>query len=235
MVDDFRRTKTILVVEPSPEGREELAVLLNGYGYHVKETQGVEAGVISFKDGDVDLVLMEMSADHGAIEGLGSLRAAPGGEEVPVVALVQTEAVGGVAAMLEAGCDDFLLKPVSPRLLFQRIQSLLESNPRAYNRVGCNVVAEVTTGARLAAGTLREIGEGGAGMLVEEELTPGGIVKLTFPLPRHKEDLVVGAEIIYVQEVDEQFLHGLRFIIIDTNTREKIREYVQEVLLTAKS
>ncbi|MDF1535877.1 MAG: response regulator [bacterium] len=231
MVDDFRRTKTILVVDPAPEVREMLATLLKGYGYHVKEARDAAAGVVSFREGDVELVLMEMSADQSAVEGIGSLRSAPGGEEVPVVALVQAGAVGGVAAMLDAGCDDFLLKPVSPRLLFQRIQSLLESNPRAYNRVECNVVAEATTGTELVAGILREIGEGGAGMLVGEKLTPGDIVKVTFPLPRSKEDLVVGAEIVYAREVDEQFLHGLRFIIIDTATRKVIRKFVQDTLL----
>jgi CheY-like chemotaxis protein len=231
MVDDFRRTKTILVIDPSQKVREEIAALLDGYGYQVKAAQDSDAGKVFFQEGDVDLILMEMLSDKGAIEGLGSLRSAPGGEEVPVVALVRTEEVGGVAAWLDAGCDDFLLKPVSPRLLFQRIQSLLESNPRAYNRVECSVVAEVTTGAQQATGTLREIGEGGAGLLIEEKLIPGDIVKVTFPLPRHTEDLVVGAEIIYVQEVDDQFLHGLRFIIIDTGTREKIREYVEEVQL----
>jgi CheY-like chemotaxis protein len=231
MVDDFRRTKTILVVEPSRKVREGLATLLDGYGYQVKEAQNADAGVVSFREGDVDLVLMEMSSDQGATEGLRSLRSAPGGEEVAVVALVKTEEVGDVAAWLDAGCDDFLLKPVSHRLLFQRIQSLLESNPRAYNRVGCSVVAEVTTGKQQAAGTLREIGEGGAGLLLEEKLIAGDIVKVTFPLPRHTEDLVVGAEIIYIQETDEQFLHGLRFIIIDTGTREKIKEYVEEVQL----
>jgi CheY-like chemotaxis protein len=235
MVDDFTRTKTILVVEPSQELREELTSLLNGYGYRVKGAMDADGGVTSFNEGDIDLVLMEMSPQRSVHEELRALRSSPGGEEVPVVALVKTEEVGGVAAWLDAGCDDFLLKPVSPRLLFQRIQSLLESNPRAYNRVECNVVAELSTGTKLATGTFREVGEGGAGMLIENELPTGGIVKVNFPLPGHPEDLVVGAEVIYVQEMEGQFLHGLRFIIIDTGTREKIRQYVEEVLLTAKS
>ncbi len=231
MVEDFKRTKMILVVESSRKVREGLATLLSGYGYQVKESQSADDGEVSFREGDVDLVLMEMSSDQGVTEGLRSLRSAPGGEEVPVVALVRTEEVGGVATWLDAGCDDFLLIPVSPRLLFQRIQSLLESNPRAYNRVECSVVAEVTTGTQQASGTLKEVGEGGAGLLIEESLTPGDILKVTFPLPRYPEDLVVGAEIIYAQEADGQFLHGLRFIIIDTGTREVIRQFVQDTLL----
>jgi two-component system cell cycle response regulator DivK len=231
MVDDFTRTKTILVVEPSQEIREGLTSLLNGYGYRVKEALDADGGVASFKEGDVDLVLMEMSPQRSVREELMALRSPPGGEEVPVVALVKTEDVGGVAAWLDAGCDDFLLKPVSPRLLFQRIQTLLESNPRAYNRVECNVVAELTTGTQHEAGTFREVGEGGAGMVIEEQLPPGDIVKVNFPLPGHREELVVGAEVIYVQEIEgQQYLHGLRFIIIDTGTREKIRQYVEEVL-----
>ena len=231
MVDDFARTKTILIVESSLELREELTSLLNGYGYRVKEALDVDMGVASFKEGDVDLVLMEMSPQSPAKDVLRSLRSTPGGEEVPVVALVKTEEVGGVAAWLDAGCDDFLLKPVRPRQLFQRIQSLLESNPRAYNRVECNVVAELTTGTQQATGTFREVGEGGAGMLIENELPTGDIVKVNFPLPGYSEDLVVGAEVIYVQDMEGQFLHGLRVIIIDTGTREVIRKFVEDTLL----
>ena len=231
MVDDLTRTKTILVVEPSQETRAELASLLEGYGYQVKEASEAKAGLTSFMEENVDLVLMEMSPQRQAKDDLGSLRSARGGDEVPVVALVETQEVGSVAEWLDAGCDDFLLKPVSPRLLFQRIQTLLETNPRAYSRVDCNVVAELTTGTQHETGTFKEIGEGGAGMLIDEKLPPGDIVKLNFPLPGNREELVVGAEVIYVQEVEgKQYLHGLRFIIIDTGTRAKIRQFVQEVL-----
>ena len=202
MVGDLTRIKTVLVIEPSQEVRDGVKALLTGFGYGVKEASDTPAGMASFAEGDVDLVLMEMSPGRTAEDELGSLRSAPGGQEVPVVALVNTQEVGGVAAWLDAGCDDFLLKPVSPRLLFQRVQTLLESNPRAYKRVECNVVAEMTTGTQHAAGTFREIGEGGASLVIDEKLPPGDIVKVNFPLPGHREELVVGAEVIYVQEID---------------------------------
>lgn len=236
MVDDLTRIKTVLVIEPLQEVRDGLTSLLAGYGYGVQETPDVDAGIALFNQGNIDLILMEMSPGRTADDELEMLRAAPGGQEVPVVALVNTQEVGSVAAWLDAGCDDFLLKPVSPRLLFQRIQSLLESNPRAYSRVECNVVAEMTTGTQHATGTFREVGEGGASLVIDEKLPPGDIVKVNFPLPGHREELVVGAEVIYVQEIEgQQHLHGLRFIIIDTGTREKIRQFVEEVHLKAKS
>ena len=40
-----------------------------------------------------------------------------------------------------------------------------------------------------------------------------------------------GAEIIYVQDVEGSYIHGLRFIIIDARTRGRIKQFVQDTVL----
>jgi hypothetical protein len=41
----------------------------------------------------------------------------------------------------------------------------------------------------------------------------------------------MGAEIIYVRDTNGGYIHGLRFIIIDRATRERIKQFVQDTLL----
>ena len=224
--------KTILVVDRSQKIREQLTELLTRYGYKVKETGSPADAVEFLHGGEVDLLVVEVGTRGASQETMiREIRSTPSFEDIPVIVLATAEEVGDVATWVSHGCNDFLLKPVNPRLLFQRVQTLVEINPRAYNRVGCNVLAEGTTGAENVNGELKEIGEGGASLVLERALAADDILKLNFTLPRRPGELTLGAEIIYVQEVEGRYIHGLRFIIIDAGTRERIKQFVQDTLL----
>jgi len=224
--------KTILVVDRSEKVRGQLLELLLRYGYKVLEAVSPEDAFEKLRGGEVDLLIVEVGT-KGAVEEtmIKEIRSHSLFEDVPVIVLATTDQVGDVASWISDGCNDFLLKPVNPRLLFQRVQTLIETNPRAYNRVACNVIAQGTTGSERVTGELREIGEGGAGLVLDRPLATDDILKLTFTLPRRPGELTLGAEIIHVQEVQGSHLHGLRFIIIDRDTRERIKQFVQDTIL----
>ena len=224
--------KTILVVDRSEQIRGQLLELLTRYGYQVLDT-GSPAGALEIlSGGGVDLLIVEVGTPGAEEETMiKEMRSTSRLEDTPVIVLATTDEVDSVAAWVNSGCNDFLLKPVNPRLLYQRVQALVEANPRAYNRVPCNVVAEGTTGSQQVTGELKEVGEGGAGLVLDRPLATEDILKLTFTLPRRPGELTVGAEIIYVQDVEGSYIHGLRFIIIDRETRERIKRFVHETLL----
>jgi len=228
----MNKRKTILVVDRSEQIRRQLLELLARYGYQVLETGSPPDALDILRGGEVDLLIVEVGTP-GAVEEtmIKEMRSTSSFEGVPVIVLATTEEVGDVASWVSSGCNDFLLKPVNPRLLFQRVQTLIEANPRAYNRVPCNVIAEGTTGSEHLTGELKEIGEGGAGFVLDRPLTTDDILKLTFTLPRQPGELTLGAEIIYVQDVEGSYIHGLSFIIIDRDTRERIKQFVQDTLL----
>jgi len=224
--------KTVLVVDKSRQVREHLLELLTRYGYTVQETGSSSDALEILGGGEVDLLLVEVGTRGGVEETMiQEMRSNPSLEGIPVIVLATTEDVGDVANWVSSGCNDFLLKPVNPRLLFQRVQTLIEANPRAYNRVPCNVLAEGTTGSEHVTGELKEIGEGGASLVLDRQLATDDILKLTFTLPRKPGGVTLGAEIIYVHGVEGSYLHGLRFIIIDRDTRERIKQFVQDTLL----
>jgi DNA-binding response OmpR family regulator len=224
--------KAVLVVDRSKQVREHLLELLTRYGYKVLETGSSSDALDILNVGDVDLLIVEVGTP-GRVEEtmIKELRSTPSLKDIPVIVLASTEEVGDVANWVSSGCNDFLLKPVNPRLLFQRVQTLIEANPRAYNRVPCNVLAEGTTGSEHVTGELKEVGEGGASLLLDRKLATDDILKLTFKLPRQPGELTLGAEIIYVQGVKGNYIHGLKFIIIDRDTRERIKQFAHDVIL----
>ena len=224
--------KTILVVDRSQQVRGHLAELLTRNGYRTLETGSPPDAFQILRKGEVDLLVVEVGTPGEHEETMiKEMRAPTSFEDIPVIVLATAEDVGDVAGWVSSGCNDFLLKPVNPRLLFQRVQTLIEANPRAYNRGPCNVIAEGTTGSENVTGELKEIGEGGAGLVLDHPLATDDILKLTFTLPRRPGELTLGAEIIYVQDVEGSYIHGLRFIIIDRDTRERIKHFVQDTLL----
>ncbi|MDF1526989.1 MAG: response regulator [bacterium] len=224
--------KTVLVVDKSEQVREHLLKLLTRYGYKVLETGSSSDAIDILGDGDVDLLLVEVGT-RGHVEGtmIAELRSTPPLKDIPVIVLAASEDVGDVANWVSSGCNDFLLKPVNPRLLFQRVQALIEAHPRAYKRAPCNVLAEGTTGSEHVTGELQEVGEGGASLVLDRQLATDDILKLTFKLPRQPGVLTLGAGIIYVQGVKGSYIHGLKFIIIDRETKERIKQFVQDTIL----
>lgn len=224
--------KKILVVDRSRQDRRQLLDLLTRYGYRVLETGSPPEAFGILRDGSVDLLIVEVGTAGVEEETMiKEMRSTSSFMEVPVIVLATTEEVGDVANWVSSGCNDFLLKPVNPRLLYQRVQALIEANPRAHNRVPCNVVAESTTGSEHAAGELKEIGEGGASLVLDRRIAVHDILKLSFSLPRRPGELTMGAEVIYVRDSNGSYIHGLRFIIIDNATRDRIKQFVQDTLL----
>ena len=223
--------KTVLVIDRSRQVRGQLHELLDRYGYQVLDTGSPPEAFDMLRGGRVDLLVAEVgtpgAGDKTLIE---EMRSTTSFKDIPVLVLATTEEVGDVANWVSSGCNDFLLKPVNARLLFQRVQTLVEDNPRAYKRVPCSVIAEGTTGSDLVTGELKEIGEGGAGLVLDRRLATDDILKLTFTLPCWTGALTLGAEIIYVQEVEGGYHHGLRLIIIDRGSRERIKRFVQDTL-----
>lgn len=224
--------KTILVEDRSEQVREQLIELLTRYGYRVLESTSPADTMELLEGGEVDLFLVEAGTPGiGEQTMIEEIRLNPSYEDLPVIVTATTEEVDEVAVWVGNGCNDFLLKPVNPRLLYQRVQTLVEAHPRAYNRVDCNVIAEGTTGAEQVTGELKEIGEGGASLVLDRRFATNDIMKLTFTLPRRPGELTLGAEIVHVQERKGRYAHGMRFIILDRDTREKIKQFVRDSVL----
>jgi two-component system phosphate regulon response regulator PhoB len=117
---------TILVVEDQPDLQEALALNLVNAGYKV-----FRAGTVRQAEGHVNaavphMVLLDwMLPDTPGLTFARRLRSEARTAAVPIILLTGREAESDKITGLEAGADDYLVKPFSPRELLARIKAVM--------------------------------------------------------------------------------------------------------------
>ncbi len=121
----------ILLVEDNEMNRDMLSRRLLRRGYEVALAVDGENGVEMARGAAPDLILMDMSLP--VLDGWGAtrlLKAAPETRHIPIIALTAHAMSEDRALALEAGCDDYDIKPIELERLLLKIEALL---PKAAN------------------------------------------------------------------------------------------------------
>ena len=116
----------ILLVEDNEMNRDMLSRRLTRRGFEVSIAVDGREGVEQASTGEYDLVLMDMSLPEiDGWEATRQLRANPGTESLPIIALTAHAMAGDREKALEAGCDDYDTKPIELGRLLGKIEALL--------------------------------------------------------------------------------------------------------------
>lgn len=116
----------ILVVDDRPEGRKLLTLRLTHDGHRVIAADGGAAALALAAAEPPDLVLLDvLMPGMDGFEVCRRLRAMPALRGVPVVMVTSLEGTDDCVRGLEAGADDFIIKPFKPAELQARVRSLL--------------------------------------------------------------------------------------------------------------
>ncbi|MDX3656624.1 response regulator transcription factor [Streptomyces sp. ID05-26A] len=115
----------LLVVDDDPDVRDSLRRSLEFEGYEVTTaTDGAEALPLVHH---ADLAILDlMMPNLDGSEACRRLRAA--GERLPVLMLTARDALGDRVTGLDAGADDYLVKPFALEELLARVRALLKQN-----------------------------------------------------------------------------------------------------------
>jgi DNA-binding response OmpR family regulator len=115
--------RRILVIEDDRSIREQTAVLLRDEGYDVDEAWSGDEGLVRFERHAPDCVLLDvMLPDQHGFDVCRRIRAR---SDVPIVMVTARADPFDVVAGLEAGADDYVVKPFEPKELIARIRAML--------------------------------------------------------------------------------------------------------------
>ena len=119
-------TQRILVIEDQEDNRIILRDLLTSAGFEIIEAVNGQEGVDMAEAEKPDLILMDIQLP--VIDGYEATRRIKGNPSlasIPIIAVTSYALGGDEAKAMAAGCDGYITKPFSPRLLLEKVREFL--------------------------------------------------------------------------------------------------------------
>lgn len=118
----------LLLVEDSPRLRSLLAEAIHAAGWRVDSVGAVAEAQAALAVARFDVLLVDLGLPDGdGVDFVKALRAA--GERTPILVLSARSAVDDRVVGLDAGADDYLVKPFNSRELLARVRALMRRAP----------------------------------------------------------------------------------------------------------
>lgn len=127
----------ILVVESTPAIQELIALNLGMAGHRISRAADTESAMLMLEDGLPDMVLLDWNLPgQSGLSLVRRLRAQARTRSLPIMMVTARCGEPDKIMALEAGADDYMTKPFSPREMVARVHCLLRrwSLPGAADR-----------------------------------------------------------------------------------------------------
>ena len=119
-------SKRILMVEDTEDNRQIMRDLMSMTNYELIEACDGVDGVAMAALHKPDLILMDIQLPlMDGYEAARRIKADPALKHIPIIAVTSYALSGDEAKTLAAGCEGYVAKPFSPRLLLAKIREFL--------------------------------------------------------------------------------------------------------------
>jgi two-component system response regulator MtrA len=127
------RVSRILVVDDDAALAEMLGIVLEGEGFATAFVPDGDEALRAFRDQRPDLVLLDLMLP--GVDGIEVCRRIREQAGTPIVMLTAKSETGDIVAGLEAGADDYVVKPFTPAELVARIRARLRAEEGGESRL----------------------------------------------------------------------------------------------------
>ncbi len=119
-------TKRILVVEDQEDNRQIIRDMLAQTDYEISEAENGEEALAEIAKRRPDLILMDIQLPiMDGYTATRRIKADPALRSIPIIAVTSYAISGEDKKAREAGCDDYIPKPYSPRELLAKVRQYL--------------------------------------------------------------------------------------------------------------
>jgi len=122
----------ILVVEDNPANVKLVTFLLSKRGYAVRVATDAESALAEIETATPRLILMDVQLPgQNGLELTRRLKSDPRFSHVPIIAVTAFAMKGDAERAREAGCDDYVTKPIDTRALANLVATYFARPPQA--------------------------------------------------------------------------------------------------------
>jgi two-component system cell cycle response regulator DivK len=119
--------RVILIVEDDPKNLKLIRDLLQIRGYTTLEATDGKQGVDMARAKMPALILMDIQMPvMDGFEAINILKADPVTKSIPIIALTAFAMQGDREKCMEAGCNDYITKPLDTRAFVTKVKEYLE-------------------------------------------------------------------------------------------------------------
>ena len=124
---DYARSPRVLVVEDDEDIAQALQRSLRMEGYEVRTAADGQEAIEQGRAFAPDLVILDLGLPK--IDGVEVARSLRTDDDIPILILTARDAVESRVEGLDAGADDYLVKPFERQELLARLRALLRRRP----------------------------------------------------------------------------------------------------------
>lgn len=201
----------------------------------VTASNGAEALEMIRKD-PPDLIFMDMNMP--VMDGITCCRELKGDpflSAIPVVMLTTAGKVDDRERAREAGCDNFLTKPIDRRMFLEMAHNYTDSVDRRERRIPCQLPVVFLLGKSAVGGNVLDISDGGVFIATREPVNQGQKLKVALYLETESPELVeFSGRVAWVNE-DGKRVHaglpsgfGVEFLELEERETACLKSYLDE-------
>lgn len=127
-MNEIPSKQTVILIEDDNRLAELIAEYLGGYEFAVTIVRRGDLAVAAVREHEPALVILDLMLPH--MDGMEVCRRIRSFSSVPVLILTARVDVFDQIAGLEIGADDYVVKPIEPRVLVARARALLRRAAR---------------------------------------------------------------------------------------------------------
>jgi len=190
--------KTILIIEPFEFDREYLSRIISRLGYGCQGTDSAESAYEIMAEERPDLVICgDGFPGDKEYHVCQLIKGNPVYSRIPIIMVHSDTGEASRIRAMEAGCVDFISKPIKIRPLFQCLEQTLSGNRRKHIRAAMTFPVTVTLEDQTFGLETTHFGEGGMYLKSDSPWDRGTMLDLQFSLPRLDRNIQLPGEVVY--------------------------------------
>lgn len=223
----------ILVVDDVKLFRHLETSLLRGRGHTVTEASNGPEALESIREDPPDMVLLDyyMPGMTGT-EVCSQIKKDPALQSVPVIIVTSSSRDEDIRRAVQAGCDDYMTKPIDDASLLRKVDDLLGSNSsRRFPRLSASMQVSFEDFRGIFFEYAKDISRSGVFIEMENPLAVGTRLRLTFSLPKPFDEPVLAyGRVVRTTDGDENGPAGVgvTFIHVPESSARLIDALVAE-------